>query len=382
MANLVRSPYYISASLSGALSVLVSLRIWNGDKSSPIATPQYTLLKNTVDNSALFEVAELIRDYLSITFDGGYSCEAVWVQVGITFYNGLNGTGSTMTGGGSTTYLFTDGYGYFEEGKNPTANNLIMLDNSVIWRPEDENIRIPVLCQEEAAEVVMVSKGEVVRTESLTASTIASDCIKYASVSGEISADNYKQRVLSTGGTFENNPLLWDIDNYVDINLVDEIRVYRNDNYEKVTVRTHHCDKYPDRKVTFVNKNGAFQDVYFFARETESITTSSERYKSNVINAQTGAYSTTAHQYQLYNKQAKERITLNTGFVSEDYNEVIKQLLMSEQVWLTRTTDTESKIYPVMPATSDVTMRTSLNDKMVNYEIEFEYAFDKVQNIR
>ena len=145
--------------------------------------------------------------------------------------------------------------------------------------------------------------------------------------------------------------MLWDVDNYVDINIVDEIRVYRDDNYEKVTVRTHHCDKYPDRKVTFVNKNGAFQDVYFFARETESITTSSERYKSNVMNMQTQTYSTTAHQYQLYNKQAKERITLNTGFVSEDYNEVIKQLLMSEYVWLTRTTDTESKIYPVIPAT-------------------------------
>ena len=68
--------------------------------------------------------------------------------------------------------------------------------------------------------------------------------------------------------------------------------------------------------------------------------------------------------------------------MSEDYNEVIKQLMMSEYVWLTRTTDTESKIYPVIPTTNSLTFKTSLNDKMVEYTIDFDYAFDKIQNIR
>lgn len=384
MAKLARSPYYyqVSSTSGSAAYAVLTLKIYNTAKT-PAPSAQYTLRKDmtvptTGDRYATFEVSELIRDYINISFDGSYSNDAVWVVFGYNVYNSSGGSIESDT----DTHLFLDGYGYFEEGTNPESNDMLLIDNKVVWRPEDENIRIPVLCDERDAEVVMVSKGETVRTETLTGTNVAADVIKYASVSGEISADNYKQRVLSTEGTFENNPLLWDIDNYVDINLVDEIRVYRDDNYEKVVVRTHHCDKYPDRKVTFVNKNGAFQDLYFFARETERIATTSERYKSNVMNMQTQSYSTTAHQYQLYNKQANERITLNTGFVSEDYNEVIKQLLMSEKVWLTRTTDEDSKIYPVIPATNDVTMRTSLNDKMVSYEIEFEYAFDKIQNIR
>lgn len=387
MAKLTRSPYYFRATRSGALSVVLTLKIWNGDKTAPIASPQYNLTKNTVtpasgDPYATFEIAELVRDYVDITFDGTYAVDAVWVQVGFAYYDGLNGAGNALAGGGTTTILFLDGYGYFEQGINPDANNTILIDNSVVWRPKDENIRIPVLCDERDADVVMVSKGEPVRTETLTGTNVASDVIKYASVSGDISADNYKQRVLSTGGTFEDNPLLWEVDNYVDINLVDEIRVYRDDVYEKIVVRTQQCDKYPDRKVTFLNKNGAFQDLYFFAKEIESITSTGDRYKSNQLNLQTPSYSTTKHQYQQFDKQAKESVRLNTGFVSEDYNEVIKQLMLSEYVWLTKTTDTAHNIYPVIPTTSEVTFRTSLNDKMVDYEIEFEYAFDKIQNIR
>lgn len=387
MAKLTRSPYYFRATRSGALSVVLTLKIWNGDKTTPIASPQYTLTKNTItptsgDPYATFEIAELVRDYVDITFDGTYAVDAVWVRVDFSFYDGLNGTGNSLAGGGNTTLLFLDGYGYFEEGINPDANNTILIDNSVVWRPQDENIRIPVLCDERDADVVMVSKGEPVRTETLTGTNVASSVIKYASVSGDISADNYKQRVLSTGGIFENNPLLWEVDNYVDINLVDEIRVYRDDVYEKIVVRTQQCDKYPDRKVTFLNKNGAFQDLYFFAKEIESITSTGDRYKSNQLNLQTPSYSATKHQYQQFDKQAKESVRLNTGFVSEDYNEVIKQLMLSEYVWLTKTTDTEHNIYPVIPTTSEVTFRTSLNDKMVAYEIEFEYAFDKIQNIR
>lgn len=383
MAKLARSPYYyqVSSTSGSAAYAVLTLKIYNTAKT-PAPSAQYTLRKDMTvptagDRYTTFEVAELIRDYINISFDGSYSNDAVWVVFGYSIYNSSDGF---IEGGGDTT-LFLDGYGYFEQGANPNSNDRLLIDNKVVWRPEDENIRVPVLCDERDAEVVMVSKGVPVRTETLTGTNVAADVIKYASVSGDVSADNYKQRVL-VEGIFENNPLLWDIDNYVDINIVDEIRVYRDGTYDKVVVRTQQCDKYPDRKVTFVNKNGAFQDLYFFAKEVESMSATGETYKSNVMNMQTQSYSTTAHQYQQYNKQAKDSVRLSTGFVSEDYNEVIKQLMMSEYVWLTKTTDTESKIYPVIPTTDSLTFRTSLNDKMVEYTIDFDYAFDKIQNIR
>jgi hypothetical protein len=63
------------------------------------------------------------------------------------------------------------------------------------------------------------------------------------------------------------------------------------------------------------------------------------------------------HQYRQYNKQGRESIQLNTGYVSEDYNEIITQMMMSEQVWLTKTTDEQSNVLPVIPKTSNVSFK-------------------------
>jgi hypothetical protein len=70
---------------------------------------------------------------------------------------------------------------------------------------------------------------------------------------------------------------------------------------------------------------------------------------------------------------------LSTGFVSEDYNEPIKELMLSEKVWMVTP---ESEIIPVNVTTSEATFRTSLNDKMVEYQIGFEYAYDAINNVR
>ena len=55
--------------------------------------------------------------------------------------------------------------------------------------------------------------------------------------------------------------------------------------------------------------------------------------------------------------------------------------MMSEQVWLTKLTDTEL-VLAVIPKTQSVTYKTSLNDRLVQYTIDFEYAFDKINTVR
>ena len=39
--------------------------------------------------------------------------------------------------------------------------------------------------------------------------------------------------------------------------------------------------------------------------------------------------------------QGNDSITMNTGYMPEDYNQVIEQLMLSEQVWGTFTTETD-----------------------------------------
>ena len=73
---------------------------------------------------------------------------------------------------------------------------------------------------------------------------------------------------------------------------------------------------------------------------------------------------------------------MNTGYLNDDYNQVIEELLLSEQVYYTEITDTAEVVVPIIPVTKSVTYLTQLNDKLINYTIEFENAFDKINNIR
>ena len=80
--------------------------------------------------------------------------------------------------------------------------------------------------------------------------------------------------------------------------------------------------------------------------------------------------------------QGNDSYTMNTGYMPEDYNQVIEQLMLSEQVWATFVTDTEVLVRPLVPKTKSVTYKTSVNDKLIDYTIDFDIANNKINNIR
>ena len=102
-----------------------------------------------------------------------------------------------------------------------------------------------------------------------------------------------------------------------------------------------------------------------------------EKYQSNIIN-QFGAYNKTEHQIRNFNVQSNFKLSLNTGYVDESYNEPMRELLQSEKVWV----EIDSVVKPVNLSTRNLTFKTSVNDKLVDYKIDVEYAFDGIQNVR
>ena len=83
-------------------------------------------------------------------------------------------------------------------------------------------------------------------------------------------------------------------------------------------------------------------------------------------------------QKQRYNTEAKTSLVLNTGYVNEDFNLAVEELLISEHIWIRF----ENQTLPVLCKSMDMTFKTSLNDKLINHEIRFEFAFDKINNVR
>ena len=59
-------------------------------------------------------------------------------------------------------------------------------------------------------------------------------------------------------------------------------------------------------------------------------------------------------------------------------------MLLSNYIWMTRpsTTGSGTEIVPVIATTSSMTYKTSLNDKLIEYTIEFQDAFDYINNVR
>lgn len=147
-----------------------------------------------------------------------------------------------------------------------------------------------------------------------------------------------------------------------------------------VTFTIHRvCDsKFGSSKITFLNRFGALQEMYFFHKSTEDITTTSESYKRNIFDYATSSYSSTDHQMQKFNTNATKKTTLNTPFVTEQFNEAIEELMLSEYVWLTQGSIT----HPVTPSTKSLRFKTSVNDKLVQYTIEFDHTSSVINNVR
>ena len=386
----VRSPFYIKVSQTNIATATLNLYVYTGTfvANGSVANPKYTITKSVVTSGYIvFEISELVRDYLDIEFNGEYDSQAVWVNAVITTTVSSGSATATVTPDNANGFIALDGFGYFEDAINPELSRTYLQSNNTIFRPSDQNVRVPVFT-EDTDSVSFLYKGEVKRVQSISSSTNTNGQIDYITVSGADNTDNYKERVLADGGVLEDNSLLDAFLDSVDIGLVDELYINSDSGTEVVKISTEPCSKYEPYKVTFINKFGALQDMFFSLKSIQSLTTTGETYKANVVDFGTLTYDTYKPQVAQYNKLGKESITLNTDYVSEQYNEVIKQLMMSEQVWLTRLDDPApdsnnlETVLAVIPKTQSVTYKTSLNDRLVQYTVDFDYAFDKMNTVR
>ena len=278
-------------------------------------TLRYSITKNAINNVVVFDISEIARDYIEHSFNQSNPSSTIAISTTLTQYTGLNGTG-TATALSAVSDVGYDGYGEFSEGINPTIGGT----------------------------------GQAIQTNTdiyLPDNTASYIPINYSTGKIAISTTDTIKQIGSPLVTFTINRV---------------------------------CDtKFGSTKVTFVNKFGALQELYFFFKQQETVNVSSENYKSNLVtNTSPATYDTTRHQVSTYNVNAKEAISLNTPFVADNYNLALEELLLSEHIWLTK----DGTTYPIAPKTKSLQKKTSVNDRLVQYTMEFEYAFDKINNVR
>lgn len=357
----------------------LKLWIYDGQAGSyDTANPNYTITKTKLssEETILFEIGELAKDYISLSFNGSYNTAKLtsWVSYEIenVFDKGLS-TQKNVTDTG--TLLGTHAYGYFEDEINPQLTNPLQQSNTCIYWKNDERVRIPLYSGQSLYDVEWYIGDDIVKTDvyGTNLNRVTADTIDYK-------ADHTK--ILKADATHIGNT---DKDDYTESSFgpigANKAIVKTKDGTEVTVYVTfiEECKNTP-YKVTFLNKFGVLQDIWMFGRRNERAEASRETFKVNTIESTTTQtfYPTYKATDKVHNVDGKKSLVLNTGFVCEDYNEVIQQLMFSEKVWIHE----DNKVFPIVPKDNALEYKTNLYDKLLNFTINFDYAYSELNLVR
>ena len=318
---------------------------------------KYTIVKPASQNVPVtFEVSELLRDFLTFTISDDAAATPTTQKITFTstigFYPEPNAGGDIIFGGPFNS-LGGDGYeGYtlFVDFSaltlsNPTIPYRNRADNQATWLLAEKT---PSTAATNDDFVIFVPEG-------------------FSGFAGFMAADGViSYQAYSTTDTSKT---------------VDGILL---------TIKRISCTKYGvGTKVTFVNRFGVLQDLWFFLKEVKTMVKTKESYNANTLSFIAGTVAPTYSQsdptVKILNTQAKQSHIHSSGYYPEFANKYFEELLLSENVWITRERIQQPntpEIIPVVVKNSSMTYKTSLNDRLIEYTIEFEDAFDYINNVR
>jgi len=364
----IRTPQETNANLN---YFQINITVFGGLSSSTEVCDDlyatYSLQKKPLgaENSVSFDISEIVNDHIEQIFTGTYASakSSIWVTVATS---ARQEDGTVIGSVTSNTYLAQEGFNKFKEGVNYTTEPIAMLSSTYIQNHKGSTITIPVNA-ERVTQVEWRNGTSVRETDTFTDNGNQNQKIQFA---------------LFTAGTFLDNALI----------------TYDSGSTTTITLEQVEECKYPVNKITFVNRWGALQDLFFFKKSTENLEATRETFNRSIFEARSvqldppeeagdacqesltfNTYSTTAHAKKTFNANATESIVLNTGFVNELMNPYFEELMVSEYIWLT---DSSANIFPVNLKESSFAKKTGLNDRLINYTMSFDKSFSLVNNIR
>ena len=135
--------------------------------------------------------------------------------------------------------------------------------------------------------------------------------------------------------------------------------------------------KYENYDVVFKNKWGVLETLSFSMKSTKSLSIEDTEYLRGIVDYN-GSFNTSRHTRKTINTFATEEWTLNTDWVEEYMNDVFRELMLSEEIWVV---DRYNKIIPVNKSETQFTSKTRVNDKLIQYTMKFKLSHNTINNI-
>jgi hypothetical protein len=134
-------------------------------------------------------------------------------------------------------------------------------------------------------------------------------------------------------------------------------------------------EKYPNVRIKWKNRYGQFDYLNFNLVSRQSFDTTKRTYQP-----QLGSWEGTSLAYNDYDSatlnyiaDSKQMISVNTNWLTEDYNDILKQLMVSDEIyWIYSEPDTA--VRPLTIATSNIVFKTGVVDKLIQYQFDFDFG--------
>ena len=350
-----RSPYFILVNESGQVGSKIEIFLWNNPASIP-ATATYTLSKRNASASQTensYNISSFIREYID-NISPSSSTNSMWCNVSVKRYKETSfGTYSLID---TTAYFGVNGYTKYLDGYNKTdaSNKFVVLADSTkeiqytLGSIPSVNVAINTTLGDKIEVIYKDLNGRNAVTTTLLAATdpskkdllkvdLSTTSKKY-NCGNTITLNYYVATVLTTTKTFRVIPV---------------------------------CEpKFTPVVCAFINRYGGWQFLNFFKAQTNSINVDSTTYKMmpDAIN-----YNVSKPQTTSFNINGSQSVTLNTGWVPENYSDLIQDLMLAETILL------DGK--PAECRTTSTNLKTSLMDRNINYTIQFDYAYNLINNV-
>jgi hypothetical protein len=391
---MARSPQFITgknnALTNDQLQAMnLTLRIRTGVLAAS-GTANYTLNKDYSINQVInFEVSDLVRSEFyhdfSVWNDIGYTQspqgEALWVvPTGDWQYSNNGAAPDTAVWSSGTTYAYltTDGWATMTN-ITPTSVSQLVLATSRDRQVLPSNYESLAINNSPANDFVEIeiawNNGDADSFYTSVSSTTPPDP----------TSNNSQDQIIYAGvgpANLQNNawldntikPSTHSVGDYYDVNLkasdgstIDTVRYYLV------------CEpKYTPYQIAFINRFGVADFITFFKRSDERGTFTQDVYQKSIYNDGFTTPSLEVGKYNSFNVNSRNSLTLNTGFVDQDYDETIKDILMSEYVAVLE----NSQWVAVQPERGSIEYQKHVNQKLINYTLTFTYAFDERSLVR
>lgn len=368
-ASLAQSPMIFSVLessadilLSSSMQYVAELTYWTGSILVS-GSSDYTLTKfPNQENYGIFDVSKIINSTLTEKVAENPS-NAVYFKC--EFYPQFIASGSTAftTGSHSVSDVFSaiDGYGIFGESISSSLQDKsdffpILTDGPVTQSFFSNGYGrmgcwINGINDVYATEIAYSgSSGETQTFGPFVTSGDTSALIGTFPI-GELESDwpftseheSFTVQAKTTGGAFVGSQLLF-------VNKCQQ--------------------KYPNVRVKWKNRFGQFDYFDFDMVSRQGFSTTKRTYQPQIGSweSSTLGYNSYDSSVENYVSDSSQTLQVNTDWVSEDYNDIFKQLLVSDEIyWMWSGDD----IKPLTITTSNIQFKTDVVDKLIRYTFDF-----------